>query len=149
MRLQPYSQFLNLSFSLDFDHERSFVSYRGGYRDPKLNGGHYPPGNDYYHDYPTRGGRGRPSVPAFRRGRHGFRGGCSGIAVQDPMARGPSTEVVPQWTAFGEFSMLPASSNLSGRGPRSVADGPTATRTGSEEPICEEVHRNDLFDYIF
>jgi len=59
------------------------------------------------------------------------------------MARAPSTGVVPQWSDFGEFPMLPASANLSS----SATGGPTATRTGSEDSR-EEVTCNFLLTLI-
>ena len=124
------------------NYERSLGPYRGGYRDPK-SGGYSYPGSDLYYGYPTRGGRGRLGVPAHRRGGQSSRVGRSEVATGELMARAPSTGVVPQWSDFGEFPMLPASANLSS----SATGGPTATRTGSEDSR-EEVTCNFLLTLI-
>ena len=57
-----YLFFFYFFLLVDYDYEYGYGPYRGGYPDPYYNG-YYPyAGGDYFYDYPTRGGRGRPST---------------------------------------------------------------------------------------
>ena len=50
-----------IAYGREFDFEYGYGAFRGPYPDPYYNGYFPYAGGDYYYDYPTRGGRGRPS----------------------------------------------------------------------------------------
>jgi len=110
-----------ISYARDYDYEYGYGPYRGGYPDPYYNG-YYPyAGGDYFYDYPTRGGRGRPTT--MTRGGRG-RGSRSGEQRTSSPSAGGMTSSNARWRGASEGSPAAFHHSRGGRGGAGWRGGP-------------------------